>query len=177
MHQDISRFIFQLSFLFFCCCCCFAYFLLFLKCELGKTLCNLCYLSPDMQMFFGINSCWKNTKTFGETLRWELLLPPLDILTNFLQCEEKNISINTPGCVCVTFVPITRVTATVWQLHSCSPLSLLYWCYFSDRTVLHLSGMSWYILYRAGLFCQNIPPSALGENINIESKAESFMRK
>lgn len=28
----------------------------------------------NLQIFSGINSCWRNTKTFGETLRWALIL-------------------------------------------------------------------------------------------------------
>lgn len=124
--------------------------------------CSSNLLFAHLQIFFGINSCWKNTKTFGEILRC-VFLKSISLLSakSFLYAKEKMnrfglVTVTTSSRVSVTFVPFTEVTASKWQCHyllsfmqspqfNCTMLMLLY-CSILLWYVMVYSMLHWIVL-------------------------------
>ena len=127
-----------------------------------KKLLDLHILSAYQQIFFEISSCWRNTKTFGETLRWAKFFF-FFLSTWYFNCERGRyyylhvqVALITSGCFCMAFVlchwgHCIYVTMTFMLF----PLFTI-WCY----TCLVCCGIFYTLLT-----CFDNPP-AMWQNIN-----------
>lgn len=130
-----------------------------------------CISFDDLQIFSGINSCWRNTNTFGATQRWALISkfwlkmgfetvkrkqcnPLLNwfqhIKIHVIMCSELHYRLH---CRLLFLCPCDRVRPYLCHrvIIYCH-LSLFYrlvWGYYNDCAVVLFSGVSWYILHSA----------------------------
>ncbi len=90
----------------------------------------------NLQIFFGINSCWRSTKTFGETLRWAPVFLDISVAVTSRNELVWPLSLSLRSLHLYDNVIICR--------HSCSPHSLLSAAHVVSVTVLLT--LLWYVM-------------------------------